>query len=37
MRLLIVAHPKEWAGLLGLVRTKGEVVTSHPGVGGRGA
>jgi hypothetical protein len=37
MRQLIAAHPEEWAGLLGLVPTKGEVVTSHPGVGGRGA
>jgi hypothetical protein len=37
MRLLIAAHPEEWVGLLGLVRAKGELVTSHPGVGGRGA
>jgi len=37
VRLLIVAHPEEWAGLLGLVRAKREVVTSHPGVGGRDA
>ncbi len=35
MRLLIAAHPEEWAGLLGLVR--GRAGTIHPrGAGHRG-
>jgi predicted sulfurtransferase len=37
MRLLIAAHPEEWAGLLGLVRAGRQVATGHPGGGGRGA
>jgi hypothetical protein len=31
MRLLIAAHPEEWAGLLGLVRAGPQVATGHPG------
>jgi hypothetical protein len=37
MRLLIAAHPEEWAGLLGLVRTGRKVNPSGPVRGGRGA
>jgi hypothetical protein len=36
MRLLIAAHPEEWAGLLGLVSAR-QLATSRPGGGGRGA
>jgi hypothetical protein len=37
MRLLIAAHPEEWAGLLGLVRGRRQLVTARPMGGGRGA
>ena len=37
MRLLIAAHPEEWAGLLGLVRAGARLATSRPRGGGRGA
>jgi len=38
MRLLIAAHPEEWAGLLGLVRGGRQVIaTNRPKGGGRGA
>jgi predicted sulfurtransferase len=36
MRLLIAAHPEEWAGLLGLVRARRQLGTSRPRGGGRG-
>jgi hypothetical protein len=36
MRLLIAAHPEEWAGLLGLVRGRRQAA-SHTAGGGRGA
>jgi hypothetical protein len=35
MRLLIAAHPEEWAGLLGLVRAKRQVGTNRVTGGGR--
>jgi hypothetical protein len=34
MRLLIAAHPEEWAGLLGMVRGRGQLATGRPGGGG---
>ena len=37
VRLLIAAHPDEWAGLLGLVRGRHQPGTSRPRGGGRGA
>jgi hypothetical protein len=37
MRLLIAAHPEEWAGLLALVRGRHQVDTSRPQGGGRDA
>jgi len=37
MRLLIAAHPEEWAGLLGLVRGRGQPATAAPRGGGDGA
>jgi len=37
MRLLIAAHPEEWAGLLGLVRAGSQVATGQPAEGGPGA
>jgi hypothetical protein len=37
MRLLIAAHPEEWAGLLGLVCAHRQLGTNRPKVGGRGA
>jgi hypothetical protein len=37
MRLLIAAHPEEWAGLLGLVRAGQQAGASHFGGGGRRA
>ena len=37
MRLLIAAHPDEWAGLLGLVRASRRLGTSQPREGGRDA
>jgi hypothetical protein len=37
VRLLIAAHPEEWAGLLGLVRGRRQPGTSRPRRGGRGA
>ena len=37
VRLLIAAHPEEWAGLLGLVRGLSQVGASHPEGGGRRA
>jgi hypothetical protein len=37
MRLLIAAHPEEWAGLLGLVRARRQVGTTGLKGGGRGA
>ena len=37
MRLLIAAHPEEWAGLLGLVRAHRQLVTNRPKRGGRDA
>jgi hypothetical protein len=37
MRLLIAAHPDEWAGLLGLVRAGRQLGTTRPKGGGRGA
>jgi hypothetical protein len=37
MRLLIAAHPEEWAGLLGLVRGRGQVAVARPTGGDRGA
>jgi hypothetical protein len=37
MRLLIAAHPEEWAGLLGLVRGRRQPGTLRPTGGGRGA
>ena len=37
VRLLIAAHPEEWAGLLGLVRGRRQPGTSRPRGGGRGA
>jgi hypothetical protein len=36
MRLLIAAHPKEWAGLLGLIRAR-QVATNRPREGERDA
>ncbi len=37
MRLLIAAHPEEWAGLLGLVRGRRQPGTARPQAGGRRA
>jgi hypothetical protein len=37
MRLLIAAHPEEWAGLLGLVRGRRQLGTNWPKRGGRDA
>jgi hypothetical protein len=37
MRLLIAAHPEEWAGLLGLVRGRRQPSTTRARGGGRGA
>jgi hypothetical protein len=37
MRLLIAAHPEEWAGLLGLVSAGRQAATKYPTGGGRGA
>jgi hypothetical protein len=37
MRLLIAAHPEEWAGLLGLVRGCRQLGTNRPKRGGRDA
>jgi hypothetical protein len=37
MRLLIAAHPEEWAGLLGLVRAGRQAATNYPTGGGRDA
>jgi hypothetical protein len=37
MRLLIAAHPEEWAGLLGLVRGRSQLGTTRPKRGGRDA
>jgi hypothetical protein len=37
MRLLIAAHPEEWAGLLGLVGGRRQPGTTQPRGGGRGA
>jgi uncharacterized protein (DUF983 family) len=37
IRLLIAAHPEEWAGLLGLVRGLSQVGASHLKGGGRRA
>jgi uncharacterized protein (DUF983 family) len=37
MRLLIAAHPEEWAGLLGLVRGRCQLGTTRPKGGGRDA
>jgi hypothetical protein len=37
MRLLIAAHPEEWAGLLGLVRGRRQLGTNGPKRGGRHA
>jgi hypothetical protein len=37
MRLLIAAHPEEWAGLLGLVRAHRQFGTRQPRGGGHGA
>jgi hypothetical protein len=37
MRLLIAAHPEEWAGLLGLVRGRRQLGTNRPKRGGRDA
>jgi hypothetical protein len=37
MRLLIAAHPEEWAGLLGLVRGRRHLGTNWPKRGGRDA
>jgi hypothetical protein len=37
VRLLIAAHPEEWAGLLGLVRAKHQVGTNGVTEGGRRA
>ena len=37
MRLLIAAHPEEWAGLLGLVHGRGQLGTNRPKRGGRDA
>ena len=36
MRLLIAAHPEEWAGLLGLVAGRRQVATARPQGGGHG-
>ncbi len=36
MRLLIAAHPEEWAGLLGLVRARRQPATLRPAGGGHG-
>ena len=36
MRLLIAAHPEEWAGLLGLIRAGRQAATNYPTGGGRG-
>jgi hypothetical protein len=36
-RLLIAAHPEEWAGLLGLVRGRRQLGTNGPKRGGRDA
>jgi hypothetical protein len=33
MRLLIAAHPEEWAGLLGLVRGRRQAASHAPGGG----
>jgi hypothetical protein len=37
MRLLIAAHPGEWAGLLGLVRGHRQLGNTRPKEGGRDA
>jgi hypothetical protein len=37
MRLLIAAHPEEWAGLLGLARGRRQLGTNWPKRGGRDA
>ena len=37
MRLLIAAHPEEWAGLLGLVRGHRQLAIYQPKDGGRDA
>ena len=37
IRLLIAAHPEEWAGLLGLVRGRRQLGTNWPKRGGRDA
>jgi hypothetical protein len=37
MRLLIAAHPEEWAGLLGLVRGRRQLGTNGPKRGGHDA
>jgi hypothetical protein len=37
MRLLIAAHPEEWAGLLGLVRGRRQLGTTRPKGGECGA
>ena len=37
MRLLVAAHPEEWAGLLGLVHGRRELGTKRPKRGGRDA
>ena len=37
VRLLIAAHPDEWAGLLGLVRGRRQPGTNRPRGGGRDA
>jgi hypothetical protein len=34
MRLLIAAHPEEWAGLLGLVRARRQLEPARPRGGG---
>jgi|GEM_PF-2799797 len=34
MRLLIAAHPEEWAGLVGLVRARRQLGTAQPKGGG---
>jgi hypothetical protein len=37
MRLLIAAHPEEWAGLLGLIRGRRQLGSNRPKRGGRDA
>jgi hypothetical protein len=37
VRLLIAAHPEEWAGLLGLVRGRRQLGTNRPKDGGQDA